>query len=100
MLGSHYQISFNQVLESERRLQFSNLFKVFDIKYGLADNVPLEEYLIQFADDCECISDEKQLDIEPYVTILDDISLIELEVSQIEWLIYIAGYAAFSFIKK
>ena len=36
---SHYQISFNQVLESERRLQLSNLLKVFDIKYGSGDNV-------------------------------------------------------------
>ena len=33
MSGSHYQISYNQILESERRLQLSNILKVFAIKY-------------------------------------------------------------------
>ncbi|KAI6655601.1 hypothetical protein LOD99_2099 [Oopsacas minuta] len=36
MSGSKYQISFNQIVESERRLQLSNLLKVFDLKYSSA----------------------------------------------------------------
>ena len=32
--GSHYQISFCQILESERRLQLSNILKVFNLKHS------------------------------------------------------------------
>ena len=32
MSGSHYQISYSQILESEGRLQLSNILKLFDIK--------------------------------------------------------------------
>ena len=32
MSGSHYQISYSQILESEQGLQLSNILKLFDIK--------------------------------------------------------------------
>ena len=32
MSGSHNEISYSQILESERRLQLSNTLKLFDIK--------------------------------------------------------------------
>ena len=35
MSGSHYQISFSQILKSERRLQLSNILKVFNLKHSL-----------------------------------------------------------------
>ena len=100
MFGSQYQISFCQILDSERRLQLSSLLKVFDIKYGPGADVSLKEYLKGFSDDIECYNDEFTLDIEPYLTKLNEISLPELELSQTECLVYIAGHAVFSFLKK
>ncbi|KAI6656227.1 Transposable element P transposase [Oopsacas minuta] len=59
MLGSHYKISFNQILESERRLQLSNHLKVFDLKCYSASSstegtISLKEYHNGFADGCDC----------------------------------------------
>ena len=78
MSGSQYQISFCQILESERRLQLSSLLKVFDIKYGPGADVSLKEYLKGFSDDNKCYIDEITLDIEPDLTKLNEISLPEL----------------------
>ena len=50
MSGSHYQISFTQILESERRLQLSNILKVFAIK-------------------CKVTSDEKPVSLKEYISI-------------------------------
>ena len=50
MSGSHYQISFTKILESERRLQLSNILKLFAIKNNpTSDEKPisLKEYVSQ-----------------------------------------------------
>ncbi|KAI6652491.1 hypothetical protein LOD99_7505 [Oopsacas minuta] len=104
MSGCHYEISFNQILESECRLQLLNLLKVSNLKYSSASSstegiISRKEYLNKFDYDYECINQE-QLDIEHYLTKLSEISLPEIEVSQIEYLVHIAGYAVFSYIKK
>ena len=44
MSGSNYKISYCQILESERRLQLSNLLKFLYIKQQ-SDNISLKEYL-------------------------------------------------------
>ena len=50
MSGSNYQISYCQILESERRLQLSNILKLFDIKTksGTIEKTTLMEYLSSF----------------------------------------------------
>ena len=51
MSGSHYQISYSQILESERRLQLSYILKLFDIKTK-SDTIhkpTLMEYLNTFS---------------------------------------------------
>ena len=76
---------------------------MFAIKYGsnnTEDSVSLKEYLAQFSDDVDSISDEQlSFDIELYIPKLNEIFLTDFEVSQIECLIYIAGYAVFSYFK-
>ena len=98
MSGSHYQISFSQILESERRLQLSNILKVFNLKHSSTSTegtVSLKVFLNKFADNYDCLTLE-QLDIEHYLTKLNEISLPVIDVSQTECLVYIAGYAGFS----
>ena len=100
-LAQTIEFLFNQILESERRLQLSNLLKVFAIKYestSFREQFSLKEYLQQFADTSDCTrNEEHQFDVEYYIDILHDVSLPEIEVSQMECLIYIAGYAVFSY---
>ena len=59
--------------------------KVFDLKHSSTSTegtISLKEYLNKFADDYDCLTQE--LDIDHYLTKLNEISLPELEVSQIE----------------
>ena len=66
-------------MESECRLQLSNLLKVFTIKYestSFQEQFSLKEYLQQFADTSDCTRNEKhQFDVEYYIDILHDVSL-------------------------
>ena len=90
MSRSHNQISYNQILESERRLQLSNVLKVF--AYTTEGSVSLKEYLAQFSDNLDTINDEQvNYDIGLYMHKLNEIPLHDFEVSQIECLIYIVG---------
>ena len=50
MSGSNYNMSYSQVLESERRLQSANILKFFYIKRQ-TDTVSLKEYLQTFLED-------------------------------------------------
>ena len=101
MSGSHYQISYSQILETECRLQLSNILKMFAIKSDSIDgNLSLREYLSQFAH-TDCTTEQQFIcDADFYINRLNDALLPELDVSQIECLIYVAGYAVFSYFKK
>ena len=63
MSGSHYLISYSQILESERRLQLSNILKLFDhkTKYDAIAKPILIEYLSTFShandERADCTSD-------------------------------------------
>ena len=97
MSGSHYQISYSQILESERRLQLSNILKLFDIKTK-SDTIhkpTLMEYLNTFSsvtDDGE----DSNFELEKLVTNLEQVILPEIAISQVECFAFVAGYAVFS----
>ena len=102
MSGSQYQISYFQILESERRLQLYNILKLFLIKTQ-SDTIErptsLLEYLSTFF---HPIEDENasSFDIESYLSALNEISLQEMATSQVENLAFVAGYAVFSYLKN
>ena len=75
---------------------------MFNLKHSSTSTegtVSLKEFLNKFADNYDCLTLE-QLDIEHYLTKLNEISLPEIDFSQTECLVYIAGYAVFSYLKK
>ena len=100
MSGSQYHISYCQILESERRLQLSNILKLFQIKTQFIEKpTSLLEYLSTFFhsnDDEHAAS----FDVDSYLSALNEISLPEMATSQIECLAFVAGYAVFSYLKK
>ena len=96
--GSIIRSLFSQFLESERRLQLSDMLKLFDLKHYSTftkGTVSLKEFLNKFAENYDCLTLE-QLDIEHYLTKLNEISHPEIDVSQTECIVYIAGLAVFS----
>ena len=99
MSGSHYQISYCQILKSERRLQLSNILTLFDIKTnsGTFEKTTLMEYLSSFYsinDD----SEDSHFEIESIISNLDQLTLAEIAISQVECLAFVSGYAGFSYL--
>ena len=101
MSGSQYQISYSQILESESRLLLSNIIKLFDIKTK-SDTIhkpTLMEYLNTFStvtDDGE----DSNFELEFFFTNLEQITLPEIGISQVECLTFVAGNAVFSYLNK
>ena len=98
MSGSNYNISYCQILESERRLQLSNLLNFFNINQQ-SDKISLKEYLKSFTqeDDAEM---HPEFDCEYVTSEILNIANPLFDNSQIECLNYVAGYAIFSYLKN
>ena len=102
MSGSQYQISYCQILESERRLQLSNILKLFLIKTQ-SDTIERPTSLLEYLSTFFHSNDDEHassFDIESYLSALNEISLPEMATSQVECLAFVAGYAVFSYLKK
>ena len=61
--------------------------------------VSLKEYISQFSDN-NVVEEQLDFEIELYINTLNEISRPEIDVGQIDCLVYIAGYAVFSYLKK
>ena len=99
MSGSNYNMSYSQVLESERRLQLSNILKFFYIKQQ-TDTVSLKEYLRTFSEDNGNNDMQLKIDFEYFTNEIAKTHSPIFDQSQIECLNYIAGYAVFSYLKR
>ena len=99
MSGSHYNISYCQILESERKLQLSNLLKFLYIEQAGSDTICIKEYLKSFADD-NVEERHSEIDFEYFTDELLDITNPIFDNSQIECINYIAGDAVFSYFKQ
>ena len=97
--GSHYNISYCQILESERKLQLSKLLKFLYAEQAGSDTICIKEYLKSFADD-NVEERHSEIDLEYFTDELLDITNPIFDNSQIECLNYIAGYAVFSYFKQ
>ena len=88
MSGSNYNISYCQILESERRLQLSNLLNFFPIKQQ-SDNISLKEYLESFTEDG---NEETYLefDFEFVTNEIENIANPKFDNSQIDCINYVA----------
>ena len=98
MSGSNYNISYSQVLESERRLQLSNILKFFYIKQQ-SDTISLKEYLQTFTEDGNVDKMQLEINLEYFTNEISNIDSPIFDYSQIECLNYVAGYAVFSYLK-
>ena len=99
MSGSNYNMSYSQVLESERRLQLSNILKFFYIKQQ-TNTVSLKEYLRTFSEDNGNNDMQLKIDFEYFTNEIAKTHSPIFDQSQIECLNYIAGYAVFSYLKR
>ena len=103
MSGSHYHITYTQILESERRLQLSNILKLFSIKLSSGESdkpISLKNYLNTFVENDTEQGVDSNLELSHYLETLLIIPDFQISSSQLECLTYVAGYAVFSYMKK
>ena len=74
MSGAHYHITYCQILESERRLQLSNILKLFSTKLKsdeLVKPLSLENYIKKFAENVCGESSDSYFDFQLYLETLE-----------------------------
>ena len=94
MSGAHYHITYCQILESERRLQLSNILKLFSTKLKSEEFVKplsLENYIKTFAENVCGESSDSYFDFQLYLETLELIPRPQINSSQVECLAYVAG---------
>ncbi|KAI6658151.1 Transposable element P transposase [Oopsacas minuta] len=96
MTGSNYHISYIQILESERRLKLSNILKMFSDQQDSCQSI--YTFVKSFTSPFSTFSDD-QLDLEPYLGVIDDVLSIEYTQQILQLLAFIGGYSFYKFLK-
>ena len=96
MSGSNYHISYLQIFETERRLKISNILKIFASQQdsGLDS---IQTFIDSFSSADVTGND---VDVEPFLNEIDDLTSIECSSQTLQSLAFIAGYAVHKYLKK
>ena len=95
MSGANYHVSYLQILESERRLKVSNILSL--ISNQNVSSTSLQELIQSFSpSDIEDFSSE--VDLDPYLVAISDLSAIECNLQVLQSLTFIAGYSVHQYL--
>ena len=98
MSGAQYHISYCQILESERRIKLSSILKLFS-NQASTEELSISEFIGSFS-----TSSEHQhfpnLDLEHFISSLQNYSDITVTTQTLQALAFIAGYTVHSYFKK
>ena len=97
MSGSNYHVSYLQILESERRLKVSNILSMFSNQ--TISTTSLQEFIRSFSSlkDSDSID---EVDLDPFLMAISDVSAIECNIQVLQSLAFIAGYSAQQYLKR
>ena len=96
MAGGHYHITYCQILETEHRLKLASILKLFNTT-GTPE-IGLKEFLASFSSSVKEHSDSN-LNLTDYIIELKDISFIQLDLTTLQSLAFVAGYTVHSYFK-
>ena len=97
MAGAHYHITYCQILETERRIKLSNIIKLLPRKCSI-DHFSVKEFLGTFSSfDYQT---DSSFDLEYYLSQIQKIDGIEIDVSSLQSIVFIAGYAVHKYLIK
>ena len=92
MSGSNYHVSYLQILEAEHRLKISSLLTLFsDTNTQPSSQIYMEEFIQSFSP-IYSIHTDTEIDIDPFLDALSDISAIECDTPTLQSLAFIAAY--------
>ena len=94
MSGANYHISYLQILESKRRLKVSNILNLFS-KQTVSSTTCLQESFSSIeSTDCNI-----EIDLDPFLNTISDLSTIECDILVLQSLAFIAGYSIHRYFK-
>ena len=97
MAGAHYHITYCQILETERRIKLSNIIKLIPRKWSV-DPFSIKEFLDTFSSFDYQV--DTSLNLEHYLSQLQDTEDIDIDVNTLQFIVFIAGYAVHKYLLK
>ena len=84
MSGSNYHVSYLQILEAERRLKISNLLTLFfNTNTQPSSQISMEEFIQSFSP-IYSVHTDTEIDIDPFLDGLSDVSAIECDTPTLQ----------------
>ena len=97
MAGAQYHITYCQILETERRIKLSNIIKLLPRKRSIG-HLSLKEFLGTFSS--FDYQRDSSIDLEHYLSEIQNIDDIEIDISSLQSIVFIAGYAVHKYLIK
>ena len=97
MSGANYHVSYLQILESERRLKVSNILSLIFNKN--VSSTSLHEFIQSFSPS-DIADSSSEVDLDPYLIAISDLSAIECNPQVLQSLAFIAGYSVHQYLKR
>ena len=98
MAGAQYHISYCQILESERRIKLSSIFKLFSYQAS-TEELSIKEFIGSLSTPSE-LQYFPTFDLEHFISSLQNYSDITVATQTLQALAFIAGYTVHSYFKK
>ena len=97
MSGANYHVSNLQILESERRLKVSSILNLFS-KQTVSSTSCLQKFIQSFSS-IESTDCSIEVDLDPFMNAVSDLSTIECNIQVLQSLAFIAGYSIHRYFK-
>ena len=97
MSGANYHVSYLQILESERRLRVSSILNLFS-KQTVSSTSCLQKFIQSFSS-IESTDCSIEVDLDPFMNAVSDLSTIECNIQVLQFLAFIAGYSIHRYFK-
>ena len=94
MSGTQYHITYSQILESQRRLNLSSILKLF--LQQCKSELTLKLFIKPFSSTAD---EPIHVPYDQYFEVIHDLDSINLEIQVLQSIVFIGGYAVFSYLK-
>ena len=97
MSGANYHVSYLQIIESERRLKVSNILRLFSNQND--SSTSLQEFIQSFSPS-DSADSTSEVDLDPFLSAMSDLSAIDCKFQVLQSLAFIAGYSVHQYLKR
>ena len=95
MSGAQYHITYSQILESQRRLNLSNILKLFSVQQNKSE-LNIKQFIRTFSP----TTDEfVPMSYAQYSVFFYDLNSIDLDIHVLQAIVFIGGYAVTYILK-